>query len=149
MLKRIFGSKPQQDEWELKELDKGEGVTWLTRRNLSPLPKGKVREDYHHVLYLTFHYKPGREAGFPSSEDNDAFEEIEEKIVKLCKYENTLFVATVFMPEIKDFIFYSNTPHEMGGIFESFLDDYPQFNIKFSGNPDATWNQYESFGTSS
>lgn len=146
MLRKIFGKKPKKDDWELKELDKGNGEFWLTRRNLNPIPEGKDREDYDYVLYLTFHYEPGRESGFPSSQDNDAFEEIEEKIVSLCNPENTLFVATVFMPKVKDYLFYSNTPHEMGDLFEPFINEYPQFKIEFAGNPDKEWDQYDSFG---
>ena len=146
MLKRLFGKKSINDEWELKEIDKGGGEFWLTRKNLKPLPKGRVRENYHHVLYLTFHYSPGRETGFPSKEDNDAFEQIEQKIVSLCNPDNTLFVAVVFMPKVKDYLFYSNTPHEMGDIFEPFIDEYPQFKIEFSGHPDKEWDQYDSFG---
>tara|TARA_A100001015_G_scaffold21502_1_gene24409 strand:- start:3590 stop:4030 length:441 start_codon:yes stop_codon:yes gene_type:complete len=146
MLKKLLGKKSQKDEWELKELDKGNGEIWLTRRNVHPLPERKVRKDYHHVLYLTFHYEPGRETGFPSSKDNDAFEEIEEKIVSLCNPENTLFVAVVFMPKVKDYLFYSNTPHEMGDIFQPFIKEYPQFKVEFSGHPDEEWDQYDSFG---
>lgn len=146
MLKKLFGRKPQKDEWELKELDKGGGVIWLTRRNLYPLPKGKERVSYHHVLFLTFHYEAGRNSGFPSSDDNDAFEEIEDKIVSLCDPEHTLFVATVFMPKIKDFILYSNTPEKMGDIFQPFIEKYPQFKIEFAGHPDEVWDQYDSFG---
>ena len=147
MLGKIFGKKKQEqeDNWVLKEIEKDDGSFWLTRRNMSPLPKGKTRKDYDHILFLTFHYKAGRESGFPSSADNDAFEEIEKEIINLCNVNNTLFVAVVFMPGIKDYLFYSNTPHEMGDIFQPLVEKYPQFKVEFAGNPDTDWGQYDDF----
>ena len=50
------------------------------------------------------------------------------------------------MPEVKDFLFYSNTPHEMEDVFQPLIEKYPQFEIVFSGNPDIIWDQYDSFG---
>ena len=125
--------------------EQSSGEDWIMRKNLYPLPKGKSRSDFPVCIYLTAHYNPYTNQGFPSSEDNDAFETIENNLASICDGVHSVFVATVFMPKLKDFIIYTHNPDLLSDLIEPHVKKLKQFNFDFGGNEDKTWNQYKSF----
>lgn len=133
------------DEWSLVELEKDDGQRWLIRKNLHPVIEGRAKSEYPVCTYLTIHYEPFSDGGFPSSKDNDAFEVIENSLATICDGRHSTFVATVFMPKLKDFIIYTSNPDELSALVEPLVSPYKQFKIEFGGNSDPGWEQYESF----
>ncbi len=133
------------DEWSLAKLEKEDGSYWVIRKNLHPIAKNRSQNEYPICIYLTFHYQAQTQDGFPSTIDNDAFEVIESKIASICDGEHSTFVATVFMPQIKDFIIYTSNPDRLSDLIEPMVRPYKQFKVEFGGNEDPSWNQYGSF----
>ncbi len=109
------------------------------------VPDGKNREDYPVCIYPTVRYQPYTEAGFPSSEDHDAFEIIEGELSSICNGEHTTFIGTVFISELKDFIIYTSAPDKLSDLLEPKVTKYGQFEFEFGGHEDPVWSQYESF----
>jgi len=133
------------DEWILKKVKKDNGGFWLIRKNLNPVSQKENKNKYRYCTYLTFHYEPFTEEGFPSPHDNDAFEKIENEIASLCDGKHSVFVATVFMPNLKDFIIYTSNYDEISDLIEPIVKLYGQFKVEFGGHEDSGWKQYESF----
>ncbi len=133
------------DEWLLSKLEGKDGGLWIVRKNMHPVPANKNRNEYRYCTYLTVHYKPGTDEGFPSSADLDALEDIEDRISEICDGNHSVFVASVFMPKIKDYIIYTKSPDKLGNILESFAKLHGQFNFEFGGRDDPSWEQYDSF----
>ena len=134
-----------KDEWSLAEKKQKSGERWLMRKNLHPISKDKNKSDYPICIYFTAHYSPYTDEGFSSPEDNDSFEEIENNLALICNGDHSVFVATVFMPKLKDFIIYTKSPDKLSDLIQSSVKNFKQFNFEFGGNEDKTWNQYETF----
>ena len=133
------------DEWTLSKVKKDNGDFWITRKNLYPVSEKENKDKYKYCTYLTCHYKPSTEEGFPSAQDNDAFEKIENEIATLCDGKHSVFVATAFMPKLKDFIIYTSNYDEISDLIEPIIKDYGQFKVEFGGHEDPAWKQYDSF----
>jgi hypothetical protein len=133
------------DEWSISKLEKDDGSYWIIRKNLHPVSEGRQFDDYPICTYFTVHYQPYTEDGFPSPGDNDAFEAIEDELASICDGKHSVFVATVFMPGLKDFIVYTSNPDQLSDLIESLVSSYGQFKSEFGGNKDPNWSQYESF----
>ncbi len=134
-----------KDEWILYEKEQENGSRWIIKKNIYPFPNGKEKADFPVCIYFTVHYKPYTDEGFPAPEDNDAFESIEDKLSSICSGNHSIFVATVFMPKLKDFIIYTSNPDMLSDEIEPQVKQYRQFKFEFGGNEDPDWGQYDSF----
>jgi hypothetical protein len=134
-----------KDAWSLGEIIQENGDRWLIRKNLAFLDESAQRSKYPICVFFTIHYVAYTKLGFPSSIDNDALEAIEECIVAACDDQHSVFVATVFMPNIKDFILYTADYDRLCSILESTSKNYQQFKFEVSGHSDANWTQYQAF----
>ena len=133
------------DEWSLTETLRDDNETWIVRKNLHPLQKHQQGLRYPVCVYLSVQVRPFTEASFPSVEDNDLLEEIEENLLEICEQTDSIFVATVFMPDPKDFIVYSAKPTPLESSLEWVARCYSGFEVEAAAHEDPEWEQYGAF----
>jgi hypothetical protein len=135
-----------EDDWSLiVSRPKGSAQQRVFRKNLAPAV-GVRHPDYAFIAYVTFHYVPDDERGFPSPEDADALDEIERvEIPKLEADGLAILVAVVTKNGIKDFLFYTRDRLQFLTLAEKLQEAYPEFQVGCEIASDPEWKHYEDF----
>ncbi len=71
------------------------GDVWLIRKNCHPTPIEKTKKELPICLYLTIRYPSYSEAEYASSENNNAFEIVEEYLSATCDGKLSIFAASM------------------------------------------------------
>ena len=132
------------DSWSLAQGER-DGFPMIVRianayRGLAPLP------EYNHHLIVSVHLRNPRPNGFPSSEEGDDLQALEENLGRLLETGNdSLSVLVVTNNGLRDFIFYTRNVEGMKQRTEEAVPIFKGFEVELSIEPDAEWRIYQHF----
>jgi hypothetical protein len=132
------------DSWSLAQGER-DGFPMIVRianayRGLAPLP------GYDHHLIVSVHLRNPRPNGFPSSEEGDDLQALEENLCRLLETGNDSFCVLVITNNgLRDLIFYTRDVESVKRITEEANAIYEGFKVEFWIEPDAGWEIYEHF----
>ena len=116
------------DTWSLKKWrSDATPEVKVFSKNESP-NLGSFRRTFDHICYFTFSFSPADDSGQPSTEDFDALQSIEEtEFDFLTGDEIAVFVASVTVRGVRDFIFYTDSPAEFLSRAGLVRERHPKF----------------------
>jgi hypothetical protein len=101
---------------------------------------------YDHHLIVSVHLRNPRPNGFPSSEEGDDLQALEENMSRLLETGNdSLCVLVVTNNGLRDFIFYTRNVESVKERTEEANAIFRGFKVEFSIEPDAEWRIYQHF----
>lgn len=132
------------DSWTLGEGQR-DGFPMLVRidnaySKVAPVP------DYDHHVIISVHLRYPRPDGFPSTEEGDDLEALEENLcVQLEAGKESMCVLVVTNNGLRDFIFYTRDTEGAHKRIKTVLTLGTGFIIEIAIEPDADWHIYKHF----
>jgi Family of unknown function (DUF695) len=132
------------DDWSLAQGER-DGFPMIVRmanayRGLAPLP------GYDHHVIISIQLRNPRPNGFPSSEEGDDLQALEENLCRVLETGNdTLCVLVVTNNGLRDLIFYTRNVESVQQRTEEAKSVYSGFEIEFWIEPDEGWDVYRHF----
>jgi hypothetical protein len=84
--------------------------------------------------------------GFPTKEESKILQDIEENFIKKIDLENNgIFAGAITGGDMKEFVFYTNTPEKVKSVFEEIQVDVKEFKFQLIIQKDEGWKIYKAY----
>lgn len=142
------GDKSLQDrkptDWVLAEGER-DGFPMIVRMADAYTDLAPVASYGHHVI-LSVHFRNRQPNGFPSSEEGDDLQSLEENVSWLLEAGNeSLCVLVITNNGLRDFIFYTRNADSVRRKLEDNPKVFQGFVVEFAIEPDDDWRIYKAF----
>jgi hypothetical protein len=132
------------DDWTLGQGER-DGFPMIVRianayHGLAPLPQ------YEHHLIVSVRFRKPQSNGFPSSQEGDALESLEQNLYGLLEIDNDALCALVITNNgLRDFIYYTRNVEGTKNKLEHTRSIFKGFQVEFALEPARDWEIYKTF----
>ncbi len=141
---RESSQEPKPTDWLLAQGERDD-FPMIVRMAEAYAGLAPVKGYKHHVI-ASVHFRNRREDGFPSSEEGDDLQTLEENLSFLLEAQNeSLCVLVITNNGLRDFIFYTRNATDAREKLANNSDIFRGFVVEFAIEPDPDWSIYKAF----
>jgi hypothetical protein len=136
--------EPKTTDWVLAQGER-DGFPMIVRMakgysDLAPVP------GYDQHIIVSVHFRNRKPNGFPSTEEGDDLQSLEENLARLLEADNeSRCVLVITNNGLRDFIFYSRDIDRARQKLEDNINLFHGFVVEFAVEPDQQWSIYQAF----
>jgi hypothetical protein len=135
---------PTEDTWRLATAeDDGKPLIFRVREQV---PTFAHKNDFRHLLALSWPYEPSNDQGMPSPVDVDRMTQLEDLLMPAFEDAKEAFLTVVVTGYgVREWQWYARDPDRVMELVNATLGELEPFPVQFSFEDDPEWEGYTRF----
>jgi hypothetical protein len=133
-----------EESWSLATAE-DDGKPLLFRIRNQPPPFAR-KDQFPHLLAVSWSYEPADESGMPSDDEHARMNELEDLLVAALEDAMQAFLTVIVTGNgVREWQWYARAPERAMELVNESLGELEPFPVEFSIQDDPEWSGYERF----